>query len=111
MLQQKALNFWQSHHKIFCKFREPCLPNNDQNRNTILLNSGYFIWSVTNTLILGNGNTIFATTVFEPLLIRAVLWKQIMVPLYLQTSTYEDFGKSLAEIAVSKIYATQAARS
>lgn len=49
--------------------------------------------------------------VFEPLLIRAIWWKEIMAPLHLQTRRSENLEKTLTEITLGEIDAVQAARS
>ena len=47
----------------------------------------------------------------KPLFVRAIRWKQVVVSLYPQAGIGENLGKTLAQVAVSEVDVTQAARS
>lgn len=66
---------------------------------------------VADTLVVGDRDAAMRAAVFQPLLIRAIGWKQIMVPFDLKAGCGQDGRELLPEITVGEINAGQAARS
>ena len=94
-----------------CKVRVSRFPHDNQQSNAVLLDGGEFVRRVTDALVVRDGDAAVATAVFEPLLVRAIRRKQIVVSLYPQASIGENLGKAFTKVAVGKLDVTQAARS
>lgn len=66
---------------------------------------------VPDALVVGDGDAAMRAAVFQPLLIGAVRWKQIVVPLDVKAGCGQDGRELLPEIAIGEVSPDQAARS
>jgi hypothetical protein len=70
-----------------------------------------FVGFVANALVVGNRNPAFGAAIFQPLLVGAARWKQVMMPLDRQARGGKNGGELLSEVPVCEVDAAQAARS
>lgn len=87
------------------------MPDDHQQRNFVLHYGVAFVDPVANALVVGDRDAAMGAAIFQPLLIRAIRRKQIVVPLDSKAGSGQDCRKLFPEIAIGEKSQAQAARS
>lgn len=111
MLIQKTGNAVLCCDKGLCEFRIRQLPDDHEQGHVVFDHRGEFIGFITDTPIVGDRDPTALADYFKPILVRAVGFEVICVPLHAEAGGGQDCWKTFPEIAVRKENAIQAARS
>ena len=95
MCFEERVDFWQGRYKVVSKYGEGRMPDDDKQGDAILHDSRQFIGCVTDAFVMADGHAAIPSTVFQPLLVRAVGRKETVVPLDAEPGYREDFGETL----------------
>lgn len=88
MLVEERFYFRQGRHEILRQHGKRYLAADDQQADSMTDNCFQFVGRKRDALILA--------AVFQPLFVRTVRWKQIMMPLDAQAGRGKNFGKAFA---------------
>lgn len=80
-------------------------------KNAKALDCRQLVGRVADALIVGDRDAIPGAAVLQPLLVRAIRRKEIVMPFDRQAGGSENFGKAFTQVAVCEVGSAQAARS
>ena len=97
--------------EILGQARKGRLADDDQQGDAKAFDCRQLVGRVADALVVDDRDPIPGAAVFQPLLVRAIRRKEIVMLLDRQSRGGENFGKAFTQVAVCEVDPAQAARS
>jgi len=98
-------------NEVFSQLWQGHFAYHDDQGNAVVPDGGQFIWHISYAQVVGECDPLITATVFQPLLVRAVVREEIDVPLDGNTGGSQGCRELFSQVAVGEIDMVQAARS